>query len=136
MLPLINGNVKDSISSKGYKIKTIANNSTMLEASYSPYNFEQLNEEKMNTLASAKENITWLTLSGLKLQDEWLSNIGQFENLTKLRLDQTMITDAGIKHLEALEHLEYLNVYGTQLTDEAVERQFKACTYYVGGEKN
>ena len=120
-LPPITQELHEAIAAEGFRIKTIAGNSTLLEASYSPYNSDALSEEKLNALANAKDNITWLTLSGTSVQDDWLSNISQFTNLTRLRINQTMITDEGIRHLRQLKNLEYLNVYGTQLTDAAVE---------------
>ena len=120
-LPPVERKMYDSIVAKGFRTKTIANNSTWLEVGYSAYNKDALNEEKLRTLAGVSENITWLTLSGTALQDQWLAHVGQLTNLTRLRIDQTPITDAGIKHLVSLKNLEYLNVYGTQLTDAAVE---------------
>lgn len=120
-LPPVEQKVYDSIVAKGFRTKTIANNSTWLEVGYSAYNQAALDEEKLRTLAGAGEHITWLTLSGTAMQDQWLAYVGQLTNLTRLRIDRTPITDAGIKHLVSLKNLEYLNVYGTQLTDAAVE---------------
>jgi uncharacterized membrane protein len=120
-LPAVEEAVINSIEEEGFKIRIIANTSTLLEASYSSKNSEKINEEKIQSLMAAKEQITWLTFKGSALEDAHLSYLGGFPNLTKLNISQTMISDAGIRHLEHLEHLEYLNVYGTQLTDEAVE---------------
>ena len=120
-LPEISKVTYDSILDAGFKIKTIANNTSMLEISYSPYNREQLTEQKLNVLLVAKLNIAWLNLSGIYLSDSWLTIPGQLTNLTELRLNNTMITDEGIKHLTSLENLEYLNVYDTSITDDAVE---------------
>lgn len=120
-IPSVSQATFDSIAAKGFRIKTIANNSTLLEVSYSSYNKEQLDEEKLITLLNAKENITWLNLSGSQLDDKWFAYIGQLTNLTRLKVNQTMITSESIKYLETLENLEYLNIYGNQITDEAVE---------------
>ena len=120
-LPSISQETYDSISAKGFKIKTIANNSTWLDVNYSSYNLDPVNEKKLITLLEAKENITWLDLSGSHLDDKWFSHIGQLTNLTRLKVNQTMITSESIKHLESLKNLEYLNIYGNQISDEAIE---------------
>ncbi|MEQ9285254.1 MAG: DUF2231 domain-containing protein [Cyclobacteriaceae bacterium] len=120
-LPPVNPEIYNSIVATGFSVKTIANNTTLLEASFSPYNLEGVNQEKLNALSKAKENITWLNLSGTNVQDEGLAYIGQLTNLTKLKLNQTQITNEGIKHLQSLKNLEYLNLYGTKITDQSVE---------------
>lgn len=120
-LPPIKPEIYNSITATGFKIKTIANNSTLLEASFSPYNVENVTEDKLRELSKAKENITWLNLSGTSIQDESLVYVGQFTNLTKLKINQTQITSQGLKHLQQLKNLEYLNLYGTQITDDSIE---------------
>ncbi|MDA0194476.1 MAG: hypothetical protein O2887_05800 [Bacteroidetes bacterium] len=121
VLPSVSQGIYDSIAAEGFRLKTISGNSSWFEVSYSSYNSDELTKEKLSILLLAKENITWMNLSGTSVQDDWLSDIGQFTNLTELRINNTQITNEGIKHLVALEHLEYLNVYATQLTDDAAE---------------
>jgi hypothetical protein len=111
----------DRVAAEGFKIKRISNNSNMLEVTYSIYNKEKLNEEKLNALLEAKKHIAWLNLSGISLNENWISQIAQLENLTELRINGTNINDVAIKKLAALKNLEYLNVYNNELSDKSVQ---------------
>jgi len=111
----------DSIKLEGFKIKPIINGSTLLEASYSSYNKQRLSQDKFDVLLHAKENITWLNIANVVVEDELVSNIGQLKNLTELRINNTSLSDDGLKQLEGLKHLEYLNIYGNPITDSSVE---------------
>lgn len=120
-LPKVNVTNLESIRSEGFKIKAITNKSTLLEVTYSPYNKNPLNQDKMDVLLSAKDNITWVDFSSVPLQDSLTQIIGQFKNLTKLRVSNTQLSNKGIKQLEHLKHLEYLNIYGNPISDASVE---------------
>lgn len=109
------------VVAEGFKIKRISNNSNMLEVTYSIYNKEKLNKEKLDVLLEAKKHIAWLNLSGIPLNDNWISQIIQLENLTELRLNNTKIKDAALEKMTALKNLEYLNIYDNQLSDKSVK---------------
>lgn len=119
-LPEMDVAVLDSVKRQGFKIKTITNKSTLLEASYSAYNKELLNQKKLETLLNAKKNIVWLNLSGVKVDDDLVSVISQLENLIELRINNSTLTDKGLAYLTQLEHLEYLNVYGNPISDASI----------------
>ncbi len=120
-LPPIADKTYQLLVDNGFKVKTIAGGSSLLEVTYPVYNPEPLSVEKIKLLLEAKENITWLDLSGLPLDDAGMVVVGQLPNLTKLKVDRTEITDAGVAHLLALKHLEYLNVYATEITDASAD---------------
>ncbi|MCL6293870.1 c-type cytochrome domain-containing protein [Jejuia spongiicola] len=120
-LPEVDENILDSIKAEGFKIKPIVNKSTLLEVKYSAYNKTPLNQDKMDILLSAKENIIWADFSRLPMHENFISTIGQLENLTELRVNNSEITDKGVKQLTQLTHLEYLNVYGNPISDVSVE---------------
>ena len=83
-------------------------------------NAEQSTPAMCRALESLKEQVIWLKLSGIALNDSTLSLIANFENLTKLSLDHTGITDPALRHLEKMEHLVYLNLVGTSVTAQGV----------------
>ncbi len=120
-LPPLNPQNYNAIVSAGFILKPITGESSLLEARYSPYSPEELSYEKFKTLSLANEHITWLSLSGCKLNDEELQFIGKMINLTRLKIDKTKVTGAGMKELVNLKNLEYLNLYQTSIDDEAIE---------------
>lgn len=83
---------------------------------------KNISEERMNSLAAAKDHITWLNLSDTELDDNDLKTIGEFKNLTKLNINNTSVSDAGIDHILNLDQLMTLNLYGTNITDESLEK--------------
>ncbi|MBD0830913.1 DUF2231 domain-containing protein [Aestuariibaculum sediminum] len=117
----IDNKIIEDIRAAGFKIKTVANNSNLLEVSYSVYNPEPISEEKMNQLLHARSNIIWINFSNIDLSPQVVSKLGQFENLTQLKIQNTNLDDEGLKALESLKHLEYLNVYGDAITDAGIE---------------
>ncbi|MDO5978390.1 c-type cytochrome domain-containing protein [Flavivirga spongiicola] len=117
----VDNKILDSIRAEGFKIKTVTNRSTLLEVNYPIYNKEPLNEGKLDVLLRAKENITWLNFSGIPIQENLISKIGQLENLTELRVNNSKLTNEAIKYLTQLKHLEYLNVYGNPISNASVE---------------
>ncbi len=110
----------DSIQSAGFKVKSIINESALLEASYSSYSKEQISQSKFDVLLNAKENVTWLNLANVPMETSLMTNIGQFKNLTTLRINNANISDEGLKYLTDLKHLEHLNIYGNPITDASV----------------
>ncbi|GAA3583179.1 DUF2231 domain-containing protein [Snuella lapsa] len=110
-----------SIRAEGFKIKTVSGNSTLLEVTYSSYNKEPLTANKLDVLLKAKTNIIWLDFSGVPIQEDLVSKLGQLENLVALRMSNANLTDTGVKAFESLKHLEYLNLYGNPISDASLQ---------------
>ena len=77
--------------------------------------------ELLQALLPVKDQVYWLTLAGVGVQDSDLSLIAQFPNLTRLRMENNPITDLGISSLKSLTKLEVLNLNGTRITADALE---------------
>ena len=101
----------------GYRVSSLAQTNNLLEVKYKG---DTVDNEALESLLQAKEQVTRLDLGKMEVTDEMLQVIGQFPNLTRLRLQQNPITDAGIRHLEELTNLVSLNLYGTKVTNEAL----------------
>ncbi|MFH6602556.1 c-type cytochrome domain-containing protein [Maribacter algicola] len=99
---------------QGFSVKTLGANNPLLDVGYKG---TDLSPEKLVALEPAKEHITWFSLTGTNIKDEWLSGLSGFVNLTRLELDKTSISDLGIAHLNDLSHLEVLNLYASQVSD-------------------
>ena len=109
-----------SIKAEGFKIKTVTNNSTLLDVSYSPYAKTPLTGKKMDVLLKAKTNVVWLNLSGIDLSKEVISKIGGFKHLVEFRASNTNFSNTDVKQLENLRYLEYLNLYGNPISDASI----------------
>lgn len=72
-------------------------------------------------VAIAPEQVCYLDLGKLPLQDADLSPLTQLPNLNRLRLNGTQLTEATVAKLKALPHLESLNLYGTSVGDAIFE---------------
>lgn len=109
-----------SLKTKGFKIKTISNTSHLLEVSI-PYG-EQKAAKHIKALLAIKNQIVFLNLNNLNLQDEDLKPIGQLELLTKLDLHSNPnISSQGISNLSNLQNLEALNIYNTSADNESLK---------------
>ena len=106
-----------SLLDAGYSVKALGYKNPLLDIKFSG---EELSLEKLTKLAEVGENITWLSLAGTDVQDDWVSIISKFPNLTRLELQKTGVSDKSVEFLKALEHLESLNLYGTNVTDSCL----------------
>jgi len=106
------------LEASGLKVRMLATENYFLEVN--PIG-DTINQDQIEALLLAKEQITWLNFGKSGVTDEMLSVIGQLPNLTRLRLQQNPITDQGLTSLEGLSHLESLNLYGTEVTDNSLE---------------
>lgn len=109
-----------SLNAKGYVIRTISDGSNLLDVSFLPNKNNK--SIQVDELLPLKDQIVYLNLSNLKLGDEDLEVIGQFENMVRLNIHSNPITDDGISFLGRLENLEVLNLYGTKIGDNGLER--------------
>ncbi len=132
--PLEEGILK-ALEEAGFVIKELGDTNHLLDVKFSG---QPLTREKLVLLEKAASHITWLSMAGSDVKDEWLSSLGILKNLTRLQLEKTEITDAGIGHLTGLKHLEALNLYGTKVTDACLQDIQKLKTLrrvYVWGTK-
>lgn len=106
------------LSSSGFLVKSLGDENNLLDVKYSK---SELTQEHLKALNGAKNHITWLSLANSNVENEWLSDIGNFSNLTRLQLEKTAISDLGISALSNLEHLEVLNLYDTKVTDSCLQ---------------
>lgn len=72
-------------------------------------------------LASLAEQLVWLDLSGVPIEDQHLVHLAALSRLEHLRLDRTRVTNAGLPALAALPGLKRLNLCSTQVDDQGLE---------------
>ncbi|NHF60988.1 hypothetical protein FK220_016675 [Flavobacteriaceae bacterium TP-CH-4] len=116
-LPFLDSGTLTAIENQGFVVKSLGGDNPLLDIAYSG---NDLTREQLNALENVKEYITWLSLAGTNVQDEWLSMVANFPNLTRLQLEKTTISDKGIQSIKGLEHLEALNLYGTRVSDSSL----------------
>jgi Leucine-rich repeat (LRR) protein len=74
----------------------------------------------LKKLLTIKENIFWLDLSDIGMEDGDMGLVGGFVHIQKLQLQRNRISSTGIKSLVTLKQLTYLNVHSNNLDDTAV----------------
>jgi len=111
--------VMDNLTDLGFSGSPLASGNNFLDIRYNKLGATPSIAD-LETLATAKEQITWLNLANRNISDEQLAIIGTFSNLTRLQIQQNPITDKGIAALANLKNLESLNLYGTEVTDAAL----------------
>jgi uncharacterized membrane protein len=87
------------------------------------FNAKAYNAEAIKELDPIKEQIVYLSLNKLPVEDEDLNIINQFSNLEKLNLNFTNITGKGLQALAALKNLEHLSISGTSVGIEDLKAQ-------------
>ncbi|WP_242202023.1 c-type cytochrome domain-containing protein [Aestuariivivens insulae] len=117
--PSVNASILDSLTHLGWEINQIAEGNNFLEVS--PKNKNLLSKKDLSVLAKIKDNITWLDLSGLALEDADIGIISKFKNLTKLQLGDNGITENGLVSLSSLKHLESLNLANNPIQSENLD---------------
>lgn len=102
---------------EGFVVNTFGESNPLLDVGYSG---ADLTKEKLLYLKAAKNHITWLSLAGTNVEDDWLAILSDFKNLTRLELDKTAISDKGTAYLKNLSHLEVLNLYDTKVSNDVL----------------
>ncbi|NNE78238.1 MAG: hypothetical protein HKN31_14340 [Pricia sp.] len=103
-----------NLKKSGFTVKSLGAKNPLLDVTYSGNN---LTRERLAELETVKDHITWLSLAGTNVEDEWLAIVGELPNLTRLQLEKTGISDKGVAQLTGLKHLEALNLYRTNVSD-------------------
>ena len=80
----------------------------------------EITPDMLRVLEPIRENVVWIKMTGLKLDDQTLKHLSGYENLTRLSLDHTNVTDASLPFLEHCKRLAYLNLVGTGVSDQGV----------------
>lgn len=106
-----------NLQKEGFIVKRLGSENSLLDIKFKG---NSLNKDKLSKLLDIKDYITWFSLAGTNVEDEWVSVISQFPNLTRLELQKTEVSDYAVEFLTGLEHLESLNLYGTQVTDSCL----------------
>jgi hypothetical protein len=114
----LSDDVLQELTQAGWKVTHLADGNPILDVSLRT---DVPTNQQFDILLKAKEQITWLDLNRISLEDNMLKSVGQLSNLTRLNLSNTTVTDAGLEHLKSLTHLEVLNLYGTSITDKSFE---------------
>lgn len=115
----ISDEVLNAIRLNGFSIKPVAENINYLDVSMRP-NQGDSTIDQLKFLLLASEQVIWLNLKGLGLQDEHLETIGQLKNLIRLDINSNDISDDGLGHLKNLTRLESLNLYNTKVSDKGL----------------
>jgi uncharacterized membrane protein len=85
-------------------------------------NMTAFSPDVRQSLMPLAENVVWLKLSGMTLNDSDLALISNFENVTKLFLDRTNVADSSLVFLQKMKRLVYLNLVGTKVTAQGVSQ--------------
>ena len=87
------------------------------------YNKSSYTSEKLDELGSIRQQIVYLNLNKMPVNDADLKRISQFENLQKLDLNFTNITGRGLAELISLKQLKTLSISGTKVGYEELQKQ-------------
>jgi hypothetical protein len=100
------------------QFRGLSANGALIKVDYS--HVPRANKVSLADLKQIAPNIYHLDLSGARISNQDLMEIGNLPNLHKLELNKTSIGDDGIVHLQGLTRLESLNLFGTGVTDEGL----------------
>ncbi len=103
----------------GFRVEAVAQSNEFLSVSPLP-GAESRVRENLSLLGEAREQLTWLDLSGVGLEDADLAFLGDLPHLSRLRLGGNPIQDEGLRFLAGLPELESLNLVDTRISDAAV----------------
>ena len=117
--------VLDSLHKKGVTILPIALNSNYLSANF--VNFTHWDAPTKNLIATVKEQLIWLKISGVQLNETEWSTIASLTSLTKLSAEHSNISDQNLIQIAALKNLRYLNLVDTKVTAKGL-MQLKGTT--------
>lgn len=116
----------DSLRKNGFVIRELGVGSNQLDVTFPSYALKSnyTHEKVVEDLKLIENNVVWLNLSGLNLNDDLLETMPGFNQLKKLRIDRNLITDRGVASLNYAT-LEVLNLVGNNVTDESWDHLIK-----------
>lgn len=118
-VPVMADEILAEISGQGWKVQQLAANQGWVEVSIET---DKVSDAQLQSLLKARDQITWLELKGVGLEDEQLAIISDLHHLTRLRLQHNDITDQGVQQLQGLNRLESLNLVNTSVTEKSIEQ--------------
>ncbi|MEO0733013.1 MAG: c-type cytochrome domain-containing protein [Bacteroidota bacterium] len=114
--PALSAQKMEELRQQNWYLSELLPGGGALEAKPSPG--KDLDPAALATLAqTAPEQIAYLSLEQLPLDDVALAPLTSFKNLNRLRLNGTAVSSATVEKLTALRHLESLNLYDTDVDD-------------------
>ena len=108
-----------ALQKEGVVVLPIGNGQPFLSLNF--VNVTEINPAMRRALEPLRENVIWLKLSGMNLNDSTLALIPGFNNLTRLSLDRSNVSDASLVYLQKSGRLVYLNLVGTAVTARGIE---------------
>jgi mono/diheme cytochrome c family protein len=108
----------DALQKAGLLVNPISQDKNLLEVS--AVNAKAFDDRQIALLTELSDQIVTLKLSGTKVTDASMKEIGKLKYLTKLYLDRTAVTDAGLAALKSLKYLQYVNLIGTKVTNNGL----------------
>lgn len=109
-----------ALENAGFRVRILSNETGALDVSLPSEASKGHVSELLQALLPVKDQIFWLTLAGIGIQDSDLGLIAQFSNLQRLRIENNPISDTGIEALKGLAKLEILNLNGTKISSAAL----------------
>ncbi|HEV2354265.1 MAG TPA: FN3 associated domain-containing protein, partial [Puia sp.] len=98
----------------------LANGSPALAVDF--YGASVFQPKQLQDLSRIKDQIVWLNLDKMPVDDNGLSSIATFRNLRRLNLDFTKITGPGLASLSRLAHLQSLSLSGDKIKSGDLDR--------------
>jgi hypothetical protein len=68
------------------------------------------------------DEVYWVNLSGMPIDDAGLSRVAMLNDLEALNLNETNVTDNGLRHLRGLSRLDNLSLNDTAVTSRGLEQ--------------
>ncbi len=114
--------VPDSVIKKLLKmdisVNAVAQNSNYLAVSF--VTIDTITNEQLQLLKPLYNQIIWLKVGGVKLNDSVINAISNLKSLTRLNLNNTNFSDKNLPYLKNLSQLQYLNFSNTNVTANGV----------------
>jgi len=105
----------------GFRIRVLSQETGALDVVLPEEAAKGQASELLKALLPIKEQIYWLSLAEVGIQDSDMNLIAQFSNIQRLRIENNPISDTGISTLKNLSRLEILNLNGTKVSGSGLE---------------
>jgi uncharacterized membrane protein/mono/diheme cytochrome c family protein len=104
----------ESLRKNSVTITEISSNSNWLTANF--VNCTKWNADIEKQITSLKDQLIWLKIPGVQLQESSWKTIAGSTNLRRLSAEHSNITDQDLALLSALNQLQYLNLVDTKIS--------------------
>ncbi|AKP53477.1 DUF2231 domain-containing protein [Cyclobacterium amurskyense] len=113
--------VLETLNNEYRVIRPLSKGSPALDVTI--FNANAYNSNSLKELEPLKNQIVYLSLNKLPVEDEDLKIISQFKNLERLNLNFTNISGKGLESVFTISNLEHLAISGTAITLEDLKPQ-------------